>query len=82
LLYAVLISLPLTLLRGIYGAVSIFQSNSEFASSLAVNVCLSVLPQLLIAVVFVVVGLMTRNINVEKPTSMLLEEQVSRPRRK
>ncbi|KAL1962558.1 hypothetical protein VTN77DRAFT_9433 [Rasamsonia byssochlamydoides] len=64
LLYSVLVSIPLILLRGIYGAITLFSSKpTSFSSDLAANVCMSVVPQLLAAVVFAGAGIVTRNMH-------------------
>lgn len=65
MIYAVIISLPLIMLRGIYGLISVVNPSAGYSKSLAVNVCLSVVPQLLIAVIFVLVGILTRHIDDE-----------------
>jgi hypothetical protein len=70
LLYSVVLSVPLILLRGIYAAISLFSSQpSSFSSNEAANVCMSVVPQLLTAVIFVAAGIMTRNIKAELSAS-------------
>ncbi|KAL1867428.1 hypothetical protein Plec18167_008701 [Paecilomyces lecythidis] len=63
LTYAVVLSWPLIMLRGVYGVISVTKPSSGFSKSLAVNVCLSVVPQLLLAVIFVLVGIWTRHID-------------------
>ncbi|RWQ92194.1 hypothetical protein C8Q69DRAFT_106389 [Paecilomyces variotii] len=74
LTYAVVISWPLIMLRGIYGLISVTKPSSRFSDSLAANVCLSVVPQLLLAVIFVLVGIWTRHID-EKQDERLKEPQ-------
>ena len=62
----VVIALPLVAMRLSYAVVSlIFDLNnsiSYFTSSLAVKVCLSVVPEMLVTVVLLVVGVSTRDI--------------------
>lgn len=62
------------MLRGIYGLISVTKPSSRFSDSLAANVCLSVVPQLLLAVIFVLVGIWTRHID-EKQDERLKEPQ-------
>ncbi|OKL55308.1 hypothetical protein UA08_09410 [Talaromyces atroroseus] len=64
LLNAVLFSLPMTLLRTIYGAINLFGSGtsmetSSFSTNVAADVCMNLLPPMLATIVFVVVGLLT-----------------------
>ncbi|GAD98758.1 conserved hypothetical protein [Paecilomyces variotii No. 5] len=75
LTYAVVLSWPLIMLRGIYGVISVTKPSSGFSNSLAVNVCLSVVPQLLLAVLFVLVGIWTRNIDEKQ------DEKLKKPQR-
>ncbi|MCJ1471503.1 hypothetical protein MMC13_000142 [Lambiella insularis] len=62
LLTAVTVALMLLFLRIIYSLVSIFSPSSTFATSFAVRVCLQVVPEMLVVVVFVGAGIWTRNI--------------------
>ncbi|KAF9765098.1 hypothetical protein IL306_002666 [Fusarium sp. DS 682] len=69
LLYAVFITLPLLGLRLGYGIaylqLKISHPTSGFLSSKAVVVCLSVVPEMLITAIFLLVGVMTRNLKHE-----------------
>ncbi|KAI9851329.1 MAG: hypothetical protein M1838_003970 [Thelocarpon superellum] len=66
LLPGVFVALPLLLLRLIYGIVSLllllYHPTSAFLSSVAAKACLSVVPEMLIVIGFVFVGIRTRNI--------------------
>ncbi|EKJ78609.1 hypothetical protein NXS19_004130 [Fusarium pseudograminearum] len=66
LLYAVFIALPLLGLRLSYAIaflqLQISNPSSGFLSSKAVEVCLGLVPELLVTVIFVAVGVKTRNI--------------------
>lgn len=65
LLLGVVIALPLVAVRLVYGVSSLMlelnNPYSEFTTSLAIKVCLSVIPEMLLTIVFVVVGISTRN---------------------
>ena len=67
LLYAVLAALPLVLLRLIYAIVSLLLdlggSGSDFTTSVAAKVVLSVVPEMIVAIVFVVAGIATRDMH-------------------
>lgn len=63
------------MLRGVYGVISVTKPSSGFSKSLAANVCLSVVPQLLLAVIFVLVGIWTRHIDETQ------DEKLQRPQR-
>lgn len=69
LLYAVFINLPLLGLRLAYGIaylqLKISHPTSGFLTSKAVQVCLSVVPEMLITTIFLLVGVMTRNLKHE-----------------
>ncbi|KAF4947891.1 hypothetical protein FGADI_10051 [Fusarium gaditjirri] len=69
LMYAVFINLPLLGLRLAYGIaylqLKISHPNSGFLTSKAVQVCLSVVPEMLITTIFLLVGVMTRNLKHE-----------------
>ncbi|CAF9928923.1 MAG: hypothetical protein ALECFALPRED_004175 [Alectoria fallacina] len=66
LLLGVVVALPLVAVRLVYGVSSLIlelnESSSEFTTSLAIKVCLSVIPEMLLTAGFVVVGINTRNI--------------------
>lgn len=66
LLLGVVVALPLVAVRLVYGVSSLILelngSSSEFMTSLAIKVCLSVVPEMLLTVGFVVVGINTRKI--------------------
>ncbi|KAL6922178.1 hypothetical protein FSHL1_006145 [Fusarium sambucinum] len=66
LLYAVFIALPLLALRLSYAIaflqLQISDPNSGFLSSKAIEVCLGLVPELLVTIIFVAVGVKTRNI--------------------
>ena len=66
LFIGVVVALPLVALRLVYAVVSLMlelnTSPSHFTTSLAVKVCLSVVPEMLVTVVLLVVGVSTRNI--------------------
>jgi hypothetical protein len=67
LFYSVLFSVPMILLRALYGAISLFESTSSsmshtISTSLASSVCMSVVPQIQALFSFVVVGFTTRNV--------------------
>lgn len=59
-------ALPLVALRLAYGVASLVldlnTSPSHFTTSLAVKVCLSVVPEMLVTVLLLVVGVITRNV--------------------
>ncbi|RFU30650.1 hypothetical protein B7463_g5684, partial [Scytalidium lignicola] len=64
LIYGVMFSLPFTCIRLTYATISIFvgsASLNQVTGSLAVRVCLSMLPELITIMTFMTVGLMTRN---------------------
>lgn len=69
LMYAVFINLPLLGLRLAYGIaylqLKISHPTSGFLTSKAVQVCLSVVPEMLITTIFLFVGVMTRNLKHE-----------------
>lgn len=69
LMYAVFINLPLLGLRLAYGIaylqLEISHPASGFLTSKAVQVCLSVVPEMLITTIFLLVGVMTRNLKHE-----------------
>ena len=66
LFIGVVVALPLVALRLAYGVVSLIldlnTSPSHFTTSLAVKVCLSVVPEMLLTVTLLMVGVSTRNI--------------------
>ena len=66
LFIGVVVALPLVALRLLYGVVSLIlelnPSPSHFTTSLAVKVCLSVVPEMLLTVILLAVGLSTRDI--------------------
>ncbi|KFY02097.1 hypothetical protein V490_00638 [Pseudogymnoascus sp. VKM F-3557] len=62
LLYGVAAALPLIALREIYAAGSSYAPSSSFTSSLAVKVCLGVVPEMLSITILSVAGLLTRGI--------------------
>ncbi|KAF3402690.1 hypothetical protein DPV78_004795 [Talaromyces pinophilus] len=64
LLNAVVFSLPMSLLRAIYGAINLFGSGtstgtSAFSSNVAADVCMSLIPPMLATLVFIAIGLIT-----------------------
>ncbi|KAH8811410.1 hypothetical protein F5884DRAFT_273453 [Xylogone sp. PMI_703] len=64
LLYGVVCSLPFTCIRLIYATVSLFVGSAtlnQVTGSLAIRVCLGMLPELASILVFVIVGLLTRH---------------------
>ncbi|MCJ1391435.1 hypothetical protein MMC18_004299 [Xylographa bjoerkii] len=67
LLYGVLVALPLVALRLIYAIISLFLeaggSSSAFTTSVAVKVCMSVVPEMIVTIVFVVAGISTRSMH-------------------
>jgi hypothetical protein len=65
LLYAVLISVPLTGVRVLYSVAADFSQSASLnpaTGSMALIVCLSVLPEMLVVVLFIGFGFWTRNI--------------------
>lgn len=68
-MYAVFITLPLLGLRLAYAIaylqLEISHPKSGFLTSTAVTVCLGVVPEMLVTTIFVIVGVMTRNIKHE-----------------
>ena len=66
LFIGVVVALPLVALRIAYAVVSLIldvnDSPSPFTTLLAVGICLSVVPEMLVTVVLLVVGVSTRNI--------------------
>ena len=81
LLYAVFITLPLLCLRLAYAIaflqLQISDPTSSFLSSKAIEVCLGMIPELLVTIVFIAVGIKTRNIkhDIKKLDSMKLSHQ-------
>ncbi|MCJ1433824.1 hypothetical protein MMC27_003189 [Xylographa pallens] len=67
LLYGVIAALPLIGLRLIYAIASLLLevngSSSDFTTSLAARVCMSVVPEMIVTLVFVVAGIRTRNMH-------------------
>ena len=64
-MYAVLVSLLPTGIRVLYSVVAVFSSSTALdpvTGSLALKVCLSVVPEMVVVVLFTVVGLWTRNL--------------------
>ncbi|EED15678.1 conserved hypothetical protein [Talaromyces stipitatus ATCC 10500] len=64
LLNAALLSLPMTLLRAVYGAINLFGSGKSvdtaaFSSNIPADVCMSLIPPMLATFAFVGVGLIT-----------------------
>ena len=66
LFIGVVVALPLVALRLAYGVASLMldlnTSPSHFTTSLAIKVCLSVVPEMLVTILFLAVGVSTRNI--------------------
>lgn len=66
LLYGVFFSLPFTAIRLIYATVSIFVESAalnQVTGKLAIRVCLGMLPELIVIIIFIAAGLLTWNIN-------------------
>ena len=73
LLKTVFIALVLIAIRVIYAVVSAFVRSptvNPITGNLAIRVCLNVLPELLVTILFVVVGLKTIAITKEEKTSV------------
>ncbi|RFN48306.1 hypothetical protein FIE12Z_7473 [Fusarium flagelliforme] len=81
LLYAVFITLPLLCLRLAYAIaflqLQISDPTSSFLSSKAVEVCLGMIPELLVTIIFIAVGIKTRNIkhDIKKLDSLKLSHE-------
>lgn len=65
LLYGLIVALPFIGIRELDAVLSNFVTSHTFLSSLAVKVCLSVVPEMIATVCFVTAGLITRNIKRE-----------------
>lgn len=67
MLYGVVAALPPVGLRLIYAVITLVleinRSSSDFPTSLAAKVCMSVVPEMITVVILVIVGLDTRNIS-------------------
>jgi hypothetical protein len=79
LLYAVLLSLPFIGIRLIYGFLALLLTNPTFAQSLAAKIVLSLIPEFLIVAIFVVAGIITRDmwredVQEPKPESVVFGE--------
>ncbi|KZF24327.1 hypothetical protein L228DRAFT_281412 [Xylona heveae TC161] len=66
LLISVFASLPLICLRLVYATIYFTVHSSTVKTSLALKVCISVAPEMLVIALFVVVGVLTRNLNEER----------------
>jgi hypothetical protein len=62
LLFGVLRALPAIVLREIYTLLSVFITNPNFKTNTAVKVVMSVVPEMLVTLILVFVGIQTRNI--------------------
>ena len=66
-LYGVVAALPLVGIRLVYAIVSLLLevngSSSDFPTSLAAKVCMSVVPEMIATIVFVVAGISTRDMH-------------------
>jgi len=62
LLYGVIFALPFIGLRTVYAVCTVFVTSPGFSSSLAAKVCLSVVPEMIVTLGFIVVGVATRDI--------------------
>ncbi|MCJ1382350.1 hypothetical protein MMC17_005463 [Xylographa soralifera] len=67
LLYSVLVALPLVGIRLLYAVISLLLevsgSSSDFTTSVAAKVCMSVVPEMIATIVFVLAGIVTRNMH-------------------
>ncbi|KAJ5664592.1 hypothetical protein N7462_011405 [Penicillium macrosclerotiorum] len=67
LLYGVIATLPFNGIRLVYSVISIIlrveHPHSEFLSSTAVEVCISVVPEMLVVIILIMAGLKTRELN-------------------
>jgi predicted RND superfamily exporter protein len=79
LLYGVLLSLPFIGIRLIYGFLALLLTNQTFAQSLAAKVVLGLIPEFLTVAIFVVAGIVTRDmwreeVKEPKPESVVFGE--------
>lgn len=68
LLHGVLVAMPFVGMRMVYGVLSFFLTDPHFAKSTAAKIVLSVIPEVIVTVALLVVGIITRNMWKSRPT--------------